>query len=126
MDNAPSTAGILWSGLRCRCPQCGQGLLNEGFLAVTDRCRTCGLGFAGHDAGDGPAVFVIFVLGFLVVGLAFAVERAFAPPLWVHAALWAPLILGGAIGLLRPLKGMSVALQYRFRSVERPSGPGGQ
>jgi uncharacterized protein (DUF983 family) len=126
MDRAPSTTGILWSGLRCRCPRCGQGALFEGYLEVTDRCSSCGLGFASHDAGDGPAVLVIFILGFLVVGLAFAVERAFAPPLWVHAALWTPLILGGAIGLLRPLKGVTVALQYRFRSVERPGGPGGQ
>ena len=107
-------------------PRCGRGALFEGYLDVTDRCRACGLGFAGHDAGDGPAVFVIFVLGFLVVGLAFVVERVFAPPFWVHAALWTPLILGGSIGLLRPLKGMTVALQYRFRSVERPDGPGGQ
>ncbi len=126
METVPSTAGVLWSGLRGRCPRCGSGALFEGYLVVTDTCRACGLGFAGHDAGDGPAVFVIFILGFLVVGLAFALERAFAPPLWMHAALWTPLILGGAIGMLRPLKGMSVALQYRFRSVERPGGNGGR
>ena len=126
MENTPTTANVLWSGLRCRCPRCGRGALFEGYLTVTDTCRDCGLGFAGHDAGDGPAVFVIFILGFLVVGLAFSLEQAYAPPLWVHAVLWSPLILGGSVGLLRPLKGMTVALQYRYRAVERPSDPGGQ
>lgn len=126
MENDSTTAAVLWSGLRGRCPRCGRGALFAGYLEVTDTCDSCGLSFDGHDAGDGPAVFVIFILGFIVVGLAFVLEQAYAPPFWVHAVLWSPLILGASVGLLRPLKGMTVALQYRFRAVDRPSGPGGQ
>ena len=67
------------------------------------------------DAGDGPAVFVILILGFIVVGLALWVELAFEPPFWVHALLWVPLIVGGALLMLRPLKATLVTLHYKHR-----------
>ena len=70
-------------------------------------------------------MFVIFILGFAVVGAALAVELAFQPPLWLHAVLWGPVILGGTLLLLRPAKGLTVALQYRFRSTDEPTKPGG-
>ena len=69
------------------------------------------------DAGDGPAVFVVFILGAIVVALALLLEILFAPPLWVHMILWTPLILGGAILMLRPLKAALIALQYRHRAL---------
>jgi uncharacterized protein (DUF983 family) len=70
------------------------------------------------DAGDGPAVFVILIAGFLVVGLAVIVEFLFRPPYWVHAVLWIPLVLLSTIGLLRPLKGILVALQFHHKAAE--------
>jgi uncharacterized protein (DUF983 family) len=118
------TLAMLASGLCGRCPRCGKGPLFSGFLTVADACGNCGLGLSGHDAGDGPAVFAIFILGFGIVGLAAVVEFLFAPPLWLHAALWLPLTLIGAIALLRPLKGLTVALQYRYRAVDEPERPG--
>ncbi len=122
---ARATAGIIWLGMRGRCPRCGLGSLFDGFLDISDRCGVCGLGFGGHDAGDGPAVFGIFVIGAAVVGLAFVLEMALAPPTWVHLALWTPLIVAGSVGILRPLKGVTLALQYKFRSLEEPGQPGG-
>ena len=119
-----STAIALSNGLRGLCPRCGQGPLFIGFLTVAPRCTICGLSLAGHDSGDGPAVFGIFILGFGVTGLAGLVEYLFAPPLWLHALLWGPLTIGGSIALLRPLKGLTIAIQYRFRSVEDPERPG--
>ncbi len=110
-------------GLRGRCPRCGEAPLFSGFLKVTDRCATCGLGFAGHDAADGPAVLVMFLVGAVVMGGALVVEMRYAPPLWVHAVAWIPLATALCLGLLQPLKGATVALQYRFRSVEEPSQP---
>ena len=86
-----------------------------GYLTVAERCEACGLDLRGHDSGDGPAVFVILILGFIVVGLALWVELAFAPPLWLHALLWGPLILGGALLMLRPLKATLVSLHYKHR-----------
>lgn len=111
----------LAAALRCRCPRCGEGKLFDGLLAVAPRCPDCGLDLAAQDAGDGPAVFVILLLGALVVGLAIAVEVAFAPPLWVHAVLWTPVVLGGAIAMLRPLKAGLIALQYRHRALGGPA-----
>ncbi len=120
-DTSPRS---LTFGLRGLCPRCGKASLFDGFLTVVPRCRVCGLNFTGHDAGDGPAVFAIFILGFGVAGLAAVVEFLFAPPLWVHMVLWSALILGGGLLLLRPLKGLTIALQYRYRSVEDPEKPG--
>lgn len=106
------------AGLRCRCPRCGEGRLFHGLLNVRERCDRCGLDLKAQDSGDGPAVFVILILGFVVVGLALWVELRFEPPFWVHALLWFPLILGGSLGMLRPLKATMIALQYRHRRDE--------
>jgi uncharacterized protein (DUF983 family) len=108
----------LATGLRLRCPRCGQGRLFKGLLTVVERCPVCQLDLQAHDSGDGPAVFIIFILGFIVVPLALWVEFRFEPPFWVHLLLWPVLLLGGTIGLLRPLKAMMVAQQYRHRSTE--------
>ncbi len=106
------------TGLRCRCPRCGQGRLFDGYLRVAERCTVCGLDLQKEDAGDGPAVFIIFILGFLVVPLAFWLETALTPPIWVHLLVWPPAILGLAVALLRPMKGVLVALQYRHEASD--------
>ena len=105
------------AALQCRCPRCGEGKLFSGLLTVRPSCPACGLDLSAEDAGDGPAVFVIFFLGLIVVALAAIVELRFAPPLWLHLILWAPLILGGALAMLRPLKAGLIALQYRHREL---------
>ena len=106
-----------------RCPRCGRGRLYEGLLEVIDRCAVCGLDLTGHDAGDGPQVFVILILGFVVVGLAFWVDVAFTPPLWVHALIWPPVILGGALAMLRPLKVGLAARRFRHGAGEYDATP---
>jgi uncharacterized protein (DUF983 family) len=111
---------LLHAALACRCPRCGTGPLFDGLLTVRPACPSCGLDFSAEDAADGPAVFVILFLGLLVVGLAAVVEIAFRPPLWVHVVLWTPLIIGGAIAMLRPLKARLIALQYRHYSLRSP------
>jgi len=103
------------TGLAARCPRCGEGPLFEGFLTVRPRCAACGLDLGEHDSGDGPAVFVILILGAVVVALALWVEVRFAPPLWLHAVIWLPFTLVAALALLRPLKGLMVALHYKHR-----------
>ena len=108
------------AALGCRCPRCGDGALFDGLLTVRPACPRCGLDFSAEDAADGPAVFVILFLGLLVVGLAAFLEIAFHPPFWVHVVLWTPLIVGGAIAMLRPLKAGLIALQYRHYSLRSP------
>src|SRR5947209_18686829 len=111
---------VLRAALGCRCPRCGEGRLFTGLLTVRPSCPACGLDLSAQDAGDGPAVFVIFFLGLIVVGLAAIVELKFAPPIWVHMVLWAPLIVAGAILMLRPLKAGLIALQYRHHLLGGP------
>jgi uncharacterized protein (DUF983 family) len=106
------------AGLRGRCPRCGKGRLFDGFLDLAKRCEACGLDYSVADPGDGPAVFVILIAGFLVVGLAVVVEFLFRPPYWVHAVLWIPLVLASTLGLLRPLKGVLVALQFHHKAAQ--------
>ncbi|MCB1651181.1 MAG: DUF983 domain-containing protein [Alphaproteobacteria bacterium] len=104
--------------LACKCPRCREGdLYKPGFtLDLRDVCPACGLDYSKGDAADGPAVFLIFVLGFLLVPLALWLEFSVHPPLWVHAALWGALALGLTLGLLRPLKAYILALQFKHRA----------
>ena len=106
------------TGLTCRCPRCGKGKLFRGFLDVRPSCEACGLDYGFIDAGDGPAVFVILLAGFVVVGSALVVEFKYAPPFWVHALLWGPLILAVTLLPLRPMKGLLIALQYHHKAAE--------
>ena len=108
------------AALACRCPRCGEGALFTGLLTVRPSCPACGLDLSAQDAGDGPAVFVIFFLGLIVVGLAAIVEIKLSPPLWVHLVLWTPLIFGGAILMLRSLKAGLIALQFRHNLLHHP------
>ena len=103
------------AGIAGRCPRCGDGKLFAGFLDVADRCSVCDLDLSQQNSGDAPAVFIMFIVGFVVVGLALLVETTFAPPMWLHLLIWFPLILGGSIGLLRPCKAIMIALQYKHR-----------
>lgn len=112
----PAQPVPVWrAALFCRCPRCGEGPLYIGLLTIRDRCPVCGLDLTGADVGDGLAVPLILVLGFLMVGLAVWVEFTFSPPLWVHALLWPTLTIPLAIIMMRPLKAFLVAQQFRYR-----------
>jgi len=101
------------AGLSCRCPRCGKGRLFSGFLKVAPRCDVCGLDFAFADSGDGPAVFVIFVVAPVVVILAFIVDALFHPAPWMHLLIWIPVTILLTLALLRPFKATLLALQYQ-------------
>ncbi|MDF1632207.1 DUF983 domain-containing protein [Mycoplana sp. MJR14] len=101
------------TGLRGHCPRCGQGKLFDGYLKLKPRCAACGLDYSFIDAGDGPVVFVLLIVGFIVVGAALWMEVSYSPPLWLHFILWIPLAIGLGLALTRMLKGVLVALQYR-------------
>ncbi|MCA1297773.1 DUF983 domain-containing protein [Stappia indica] len=105
-------------GMKGRCPRCGQGRLFKGFLSTAERCSNCGLDFDFADSGDGPAVFIIMAVGFIVVALMLVVEISFRPPIWLHMLLWLPLTVILGLGLLRPLKGVMIAQQYKHNARE--------
>ncbi len=89
----------------------------KGFLTLASRCDACGLDFGFADAGDGPAVFVTLIAGFLVLGAALAIDVAYEPPLWIYIVIFLPLTLLVCLGLLRPLKGLLVASQYKNKAA---------
>ena len=105
-------------GLACRCPRCGKGKLYAGFLTLAPKCERCGLDYGFIDSGDGPAVFIIMIAGFIVVGAALVVEIKYQPPFWVHAALWLPLILATTLLPMRSMKSLLIALQYHHKAAE--------
>jgi uncharacterized protein (DUF983 family) len=90
--------------------------LFSGYLKVVDRCQSCGLELGEMDSGDGPAVFVMFIVLIITVPLVFLVYAVFEPPIWVHAILWPIVIIGLSLWLLRPAKGIMIALQFKHRS----------
>ena len=112
----PARIDPIRAGLVCRCPNCGRGKLFSGFLKVVDRCAVCGFDFSRLNTGDGAAVFIMQIAGAPVVFTALFVEIAYSPPIWLHLIVWPPLVLGLALALMRPGKGVMVALQMRNRT----------
>lgn len=124
-SSAPAVSPFL-AGLLGRCPRCGRGKLFEGFLGVAKKCPSCELDYSKVDTGDGPAVFIILIAGFIIVGLALFVEISYQPPYWVHAAIFLPLAIILPVALLRPFKATLIALQFHNRAREgRLDGNGG-
>lgn len=101
----------------CKCPRCGIGdLYKTKFdLTLRERCPECDLDLARNDSADGPAVFLIFFFGGLLVPLALFVDYLYSPPLWVHAIVWGLLLLVATVGMIKPIKAYVIALQYKYR-----------
>jgi uncharacterized protein (DUF983 family) len=119
MTNAPvPLSATILRGLACKCPRCGEGKLFEGFLSLRPSCSVCGLDYAFIDAGDGPAVFIILIAGFIVVFCALIVEVIYQPPFWLHAVLWVPLVLLTTLAPLRSMKSLLIALQFHHKAQE--------
>jgi len=106
------------TGLACRCPACGEGPLFEGFLRVSERCEACGLDLKAADSGDGPAVFIVLIVGMIVCFAALMVEVAYQPPIWVHLVLWLPLTALLTALFIRPFKGVMLAMQFHHKASE--------
>jgi uncharacterized protein (DUF983 family) len=116
--SAPPAADPVMAGLKGRCPRCGKGRLFSGFLKLAPACPRCRLDYAFIDSGDGPTAFVILLVGFVVLGGALWLELTLAPPVWVHFVLWLPLTVLLSLPLLRMMKGVLVAMQYRHKAAE--------
>lgn len=106
------------TGLAGRCPRCGKGPLFAGFLTLAPRCTACGLDYSFADSADGPAVFVMFIAGFIVVGAGLWLEFTYSPAWWVHVLVQLPILILVTLGPLRPFKGVLIALQYANKAEE--------
>lgn len=90
----------------------------DGYLTLAPRCNVCGQTFDFADSGDGPAIFVMLVTGFIIVGAALYVEVVYQPPYWVHAVVWGTVALVLPLLLLRSFKGVLIALQFQHKAEE--------
>ncbi|MBM7045163.1 MULTISPECIES: DUF983 domain-containing protein [Rhizobium] len=124
-DGAPHDDSTLFApvdpfkvGIQGCCPRCGHGKLFDGLLSIKPRCSACNLDYTFADAGDGPAVFVILIVGFIVIGLVLWMQINYAPPVWVYIVLFAPLTIILSLLSLRWCKGILIALQYRHKASE--------
>ncbi len=106
------------AGLAGSCPRCGKGSLFRRGLVLRDRCPSCDLDFTFIDTGDGPAVFAILILGFLVLGMALIAEFKFGAPVWFHMLAWGLLTPLLALLILRALKGLLIGLQFRNKAEQ--------
>ena len=113
-----SEPSVAFASLFARCPHCGRGPLFRGYLKVARTCSACGLDYSRFEAGDGPAVFVILIVGAIVAGSALLTEVWFQPPYWVHAVIWGPAVVILSLAFLRPLKAGMIVLQYKHRAEE--------
>jgi uncharacterized protein (DUF983 family) len=106
------------TGMRGRCPRCGEGRLFRGFLKLAPRCEVCGLDYGFADPGDGPAFFALTVMSFPAVGFALWLDNAYGPPWWVHLLTSLPLLIILCVLPLRPVKGWLVCSQYFYKAQE--------
>lgn len=113
-----TSPSVLSVSMTCRCPKCGQGPLFKQLLELREACSHCGMNYGFIDTGDGPAVFVIFLLGALILGGALYLEFTFGPPVWVHVLVWGLVTPLVAIVLLRFMKALLIALQYKHKAEE--------
>ena len=106
------------TGLRGKCPRCARGQLFDGYLTVAKQCSSCGLSFDFADAGDGATWFVMLFACIVGVGSIFGLEAAYSPPYWVHGLAGLLLIVVVPMLLLRPVKGLLVAQQWKTSARE--------
>jgi uncharacterized protein (DUF983 family) len=114
-ESPPTPARAAFRGL---CPRCGASTLFDGAVRFATTCRSCGLDFAAFNVGDGPAAFLVLIVGALVTALAIAVELTAGPPWWLHLLLWPPVALVLVLVMLRLAKAALLALEFRNSARE--------
>ncbi|TDR90389.1 DUF983 domain-containing protein [Enterovirga rhinocerotis] len=118
MSDTSASQNVWSTGLRCRCPRCGEGRLFDGFLRLAPRCEACGLDYSFADPADGPAFFVMMTMAIPVTGFGIWFELVHEPPFWAHLLVTVPLLLLACVPILRPIKGLMVASQYINKAEE--------
>jgi len=117
----PTPAAVALGGL---CPRCAARGLFHGIVSFAPTCKGCGLDFTQFNVGDGPAAFLILIIGAIVTAGALILELSVGPPVWLHVLLWPPVTLAAVLGSLRLAKGALLALEYRNAAREgRIVGP---
>ncbi len=117
-ENYYADLSPITTGLAGKCPRCGRGRLFEGYLKVAKSCSSCSLSFSFADSGDGAAWFVMLFVCVVGVGSILGVEIAYSPPFWVHALIAIPVLILLPLAMLRPMKGILLAQQWKTGARE--------
>ena len=113
MREISPVAGAL-SGL---CPRCKSKTLFAGWVRFADKCRACGLDYSSFNVGDGPAAFLILIIGAILVAAALVTDGVYSPPWWVHL-VWIPIGFALTIFGLRWAKALLITQEYIHRARE--------
>ena len=108
--------------LKGACPRCGQASLFRGAVSFAPRCVSCGLDFESFNVGDGPAAFLILIVGAILTVLAVVFDLSASPPWWAHL-VWIPVGLALTLGGLRLAKAWLIAQEYVHRAREGRIAP---
>lgn len=119
----PALVPIVRAAMRSRCPRCADGPLFAGMTAFAPHCPACGLDFRQFNVGDGPAAFLILVVGGIITALAVILQIKAEPPFWVHVLLWVPLTTIAVVACLRVSKAALLILEYRNQAREGRIAP---
>lgn len=115
-SSLPPVSRLLYLSALGLCPKCGMGKIFEGFSKVKATCSKCKLPLDNENSGDGPAAFLLLIIGFpaiFLVGYLAVVKN------WNYTSLlllFAVLTFLGIGIFLRPLKAFFVILQYYTKS----------
>ena len=112
----------LAKALKGSCPRCGQGPLFRGLVRFAPSCRACGLDFDSFNVGDGPAAFLILLVGAILTVAAVVVDLSYSPSWWVHL-VWIPVGLALTLGGLRLAKSWLIAQEFVHRAREGRIAP---
>ena len=104
--------GSLWRGFLCRCPSCGEGSLFRAYLKPVDNCSHCGEDMSHQRADDAPPYFTMVIVGHILVPVMLAVVLQTELSNFTHLMIWLPLTAAMTLGLLQPVKGATIALQW--------------
>jgi uncharacterized protein (DUF983 family) len=111
---APSLAAAAFQGL---CPNCGAKTLFAGMASFAPTCRACELDIHGYNVGDGPAAFLILIVGAILAFGAILLDQMADPPWWAHL-VWLPIGAALTIYGLRLGKAALLYQEHKHRARE--------
>lgn len=109
------TKQSMMRGFRRRCPNCGDGVIFDSYLKVSDHCPVCSEDFHHHRADDGPAYLTILIVGHLMAPLLHVAFTHFRPDPLVLATVFTIGCVALSLYLLPRLKGLIVGIQWARR-----------
>lgn len=104
---------LIW-GLRQRCPCCGETPIYRAYLKPVDACASCGTHLGSIRTDDIAPYFTILLVGHIMAPLLLILEKGYAPPVWVHWAIWPAFVVALTLWSLPRIKGATVGLMWHL------------